>query len=49
VNDRALPYIGRDAVKIGSPDGTTLTFVVRGTTALASNREKGTADDSHTF
>jgi hypothetical protein len=41
VNDRAVPNIGRDAVRIGSPDGTTSTFVVRGTTALASNCETG--------
>jgi hypothetical protein len=41
MNDRALPHIGRDAVKIGSPDGATSTFVVRGTTALASIRETG--------
>jgi hypothetical protein len=24
MNDRALPHIGRDAVKIGSPDGVAL-------------------------
>jgi len=30
MNDRALPHIGRDAVKIGSPDGT-VDFVARGT------------------
>jgi hypothetical protein len=39
MNDRALPHIGPDAVKIDSPDGATSTFVVRGTTALASNCE----------
>jgi hypothetical protein len=27
MKDRALPHIGRDAVKIGSPDGA---FVARG-------------------
>jgi hypothetical protein len=36
-----LPHIGPDAVKIGSPDGITSTFVVRGTTALASLCETG--------
>jgi hypothetical protein len=36
-----LPHIGPDAVKIGSPDGTTSTFVGRGTTALALLRETG--------
>jgi hypothetical protein len=36
-----LPHIGPDAVKIGSPDGGTSTFVGRGTTALASLRETG--------
>jgi hypothetical protein len=40
VNDRALPHNGRDAVKIGSPDGTARTFVVRGTSALGQ-RETG--------
>jgi hypothetical protein len=42
MKDRALPHIGRDAVKIGSPDGvvTFIIFVVRGTTALAQ-RETG--------
>jgi hypothetical protein len=36
-----LPHIGPDAVKIGSPDGVTLSiFVVRGTSALAQ-RETG--------
>jgi hypothetical protein len=39
MNDRALPHIGRDAVKIGSPDGATP--IVRGTTALASICETG--------
>jgi hypothetical protein len=34
-----LPQIGPDPVKIGSPDGTTATFVVRGT--LAPLRETG--------
>jgi hypothetical protein len=37
--DRALPHIGPDAVKIGSPDSPTAIFVVRGT--LASLRETG--------
>jgi hypothetical protein len=42
MNDRALPHIGRDAVKIGSPDAVALfsSFVVRGTSALAQ-RETG--------
>jgi hypothetical protein len=41
MNDLALPHIGPDAVKIGSPDGCSSTFVVRGTTALASNAKQG--------
>ena len=39
MKDRALPHIGRDAVKIGGPDGAVI-FVVRGTSALAQ-RETG--------
>jgi hypothetical protein len=35
MKDRALPQIGRDVVKIGGMDGGALTFVVRGTSALA--------------
>jgi hypothetical protein len=32
MNDRALPHIGRDPVKIGSPDGVALfsPFLSRG-------------------
>ena len=39
--DRALPHIGPDAVKIGSPDGTHFNFRRAGTTALASLCETG--------
>jgi hypothetical protein len=39
--DRALPHIGPDAVKIGSPDAGTSTFVARETIARASQRETG--------
>jgi hypothetical protein len=51
MNDRALPHIGRDAVKIGSPDGATATFVVRGQlrSHRIDTRNRGLADDSHTF
>jgi hypothetical protein len=35
-----LPHIGRDAVKIGTPDGANFNFVVRGTSAL-TQRVKG--------
>src|SRR5580692_6700723 len=35
---QALPHIGRDADKIGSPDGGV---VVRGTSALATNAKQG--------
>jgi hypothetical protein len=44
--DRALPQIGRDVVKIGGMDGN-VTFVVRGTSALASNAKQGKADERH--
>jgi hypothetical protein len=43
MNDRALPHIGRDAVKIGSPDG----IVVRGDIRARSTRNRGTADERH--
>jgi hypothetical protein len=44
--DRALPQIGRDVVKIGGMDGI-VTFVVRGTSALASHAKQGKADERH--
>jgi len=40
MKDQALPHIGRDAVKIDSPDGACVTFVVRGTSADYT-REQG--------
>jgi hypothetical protein len=39
LKDRALPHIGRDAVKISSPDGITF-FVVRGTLAQRETGEQ---------
>jgi len=39
--NRALPHIGPDAVKIRSPDGCTLQFVVRGTIRARYTRETG--------
>ena len=44
LKDPALPHNGRDAVKIGSPDGR-VTFVVRGTSALAQRENRGKADE----
>jgi hypothetical protein len=42
MKDRALPYIGRDAVKIGSPDGACFDFRRAGTTALSlDTRNRG--------
>jgi hypothetical protein len=41
VKDRALPHIGPDAVKIGSPDGGAWNFVVRGTIRARYTRETG--------
>jgi hypothetical protein len=38
MKDRALPYIGRDAVKIGSPDGP---FVARGQSRSRHTRDRG--------
>jgi hypothetical protein len=39
LKDRALPHIGRDAVKISSPDGITF-YVVRGTLAQRETGEQ---------
>jgi hypothetical protein len=40
MKDRALPHIGRDAVKIDSPDAGFI-FVVRGTSALTRHAKQG--------
>jgi hypothetical protein len=47
VKDRALPQIGPDAAKIDSPDGSTSTFVVRGTIRARLTRNRGTTDERH--
>jgi hypothetical protein len=41
MKEPAMPHIGPDAVKIGSPDGVTSTFVVRGTIRARFKRETG--------
>ncbi|MGE5157567.1 MAG: hypothetical protein ACM3OF_05400 [Gemmatimonas sp.] len=44
-NDRALPQIGRDAVKFSLLDGRLYSFVVRGTLALSA--KQGLKADEH--
>jgi hypothetical protein len=49
MKDRALPHIGRDAVKFSSPDGAALLSSC-GDTRAGITREPGElADDSHSF